>query len=152
MDIGILSDTHGLMRQDALSMLRGVSLIIHAGDIGTPQVIQQLETIAPVVAVRGNTDQGVWAYKLPTTEVVEREGISLYVLHNIAELNLDPAAAGFKAVIFGHSHKPLQEIRKGVLFLNPGSAGPKRFKLPVTMALISIKENQLIARIVGLGS
>jgi len=151
MDIGIVSDTHGLMRPEVLSALQGVSLIIHAGDIGTPEVLQRLQAVAPVVAVRGNTDQGVWARNLPTTEVVEREGVSLYVLHNIAELDLDPAAADLNAVIFGHSHQPMREVQKGVLFLNPGSAGPKRFKLPVTMALLSIKEKQVTARIIGLG-
>lgn len=149
--IGVLSDTHGLMRPEALSALRGVSLIIHAGDVGAPEVLEQLRTVAPVVAVRGNTDQGTWAHTLPITEVFDTGSVSIYVLHNIGELDLDPAASGFSAVISGHSHQPLKEKRNGVFFLNPGSAGPKRFKLPVTVAILSIREKTIDARIIGLG-
>ena len=149
--IGVLSDTHGLMRPEALSALKGVSLIIHAGDVGTPEVLEQLRTVARVIAVRGNTDQGAWAHTLPLTEAVDAGLFSIYVLHNIGDLDLDPAASGFSAVISGHSHEPLKEKRNGVLFLNPGSAGPRRFKLPVTVAMLSIKEQTIDAKIIGLG-
>ncbi len=139
------------MRPEALKAFQGVSLIIHAGDVGTPEVLKQLSTVARVVAVRGNTDQGPWAHALPLSEVIEIGPVSFYALHNVSHLDLDPAASGFNAVIFGHSHEPLKENRDGILFLNPGSAGPKRFKLPVTVALLSISGKSLNARIIGLG-
>jgi putative phosphoesterase len=136
--VGIISDTHALLRNEALVALRGCHVIVHAGDIGTPAVLEDLREIAPVVAIRGNNDKGTWASKLPETEVVEAGGVSLYVLHNINDLALDPVAAGFQVVIMGHSHRPRIEDRQGVLFVNPGSAGPRRFRLPVTVARLRI--------------
>ena len=129
--IGVISDTHGLLRAEALAALRGSEHIIHAGDVGAPEILDELSATAPVTAVRGNVDKGAWARKLPETEVVELGGISVYVLHDLAQLDLKPEAAGFKVVISGHSHVPKQETREGVLYFNPGSAGPRRFTLPV---------------------
>jgi hypothetical protein len=136
--IGVISDTHGLLRPQAVQALEGVELIIHAGDIGDPKILHRLERIAPVQAVRGNTDRGAWAADLPQSLVVEVGGVHLYVLHELFCLDLDPAAAGLAAVIFGHSHSPHLERRHGVLFLNPGSAGPRRFTLPVSLARITV--------------
>jgi uncharacterized protein len=150
--IGLISDTHGLVRREALDALRGSDLIIHAGDIGDPAVMNSLASIAPLRAIRGNNDKGAWAASLPKTEVVELGWHCIYVLHNLAELDLDPAAAGFSAVVFGHSHKPSVEERQGVLFVNPGSAGPRRFKLPVTVATIMIRSEHRVARIVELAA
>jgi putative phosphoesterase len=134
MTIGILSDTHGLLRPEAATALRGSDLIVHAGDVGNPEILERLREIAPTFAVRGNVDTAPWAMRLPLTEVVEAGDHQLYVLHDLATLDLDPAAAGFAAVISGHSHKPVAETRNGVLYLNPGSAGPKRFNLPICLA------------------
>ena len=125
-----------------MDALRGSEHIIHAGDVGKPEILDQLGEIAPVTAVRGNIDKGTWARKVPETQVVDLSGISLYVLHDLGTLDLKPQAAGFKAVIFGHSHVPKQEMRDGVLYFNPGSAGPRRFKLPITVGrLISEGES-----------
>ena len=148
--VGVISDTHGLIRPEALKALEGVSLIIHAGDVGTQSVLHRLEHIAPVVAVRGNTDREGWAYKLPLTEAVEIEGVSLYVLHDLDRLDLDPAVSGFRAVISGHTHKPAIEKNSKILFLNPGSAGPKRPNLPVSVALLRIKDTTLKAELLML--
>jgi hypothetical protein len=137
--IGVISDTHGLLRPQALQALEGVELILHAGDIGDPKILCALARIAPVHAVRGNTDRGDWARDLPHTLMVEVGGVHLYVLHELFCLDLDPAAAGISAVIFGHSHRPHLEHKNGVLFLNPGSAGPRRFTLPVSLARIKLK-------------
>jgi putative phosphoesterase len=137
--IGVISDTHGLLRPEAVKVLQGVELIIHAGDVGNPKVLANLARIAPVHAVRGNTDRGDWAADLPHTRVVEVGGVHLYVLHELFCLDLDPAAAGFAAVIFGHSHSPHLERKNGVLYLNPGSAGPRRFTLPVSLARIKLQ-------------
>ena len=137
--IGVISDTHGLLRPEAMKALEGVELIIHAGDVGNPKVLANLARIAPVHAVRGNTDRGDWAADLPHTRVVEVGGVHLYVLHELFCLDLDPAAAGIAAVIFGHSHSPHLERKNGVLFLNPGSAGPRRFTLPVSLARIKVQ-------------
>jgi len=131
--IGVISDTHGLLRSEAVEELRGVSRILHAGDVGTPEVLAALNEIAPVTAVRGNVDHGSWATRLPTSEVVEVEGVSIYVMHILTELDLKPEAAGFGVVVYGHSHEPKSEVKNGVLYFNPGSAGPRRFKLPVTV-------------------
>jgi uncharacterized protein len=136
--IGVISDTHGLLRPEALKALEGVELIIHAGDIGDLRLLRRLERLAPVAAVRGNTDRGDWAADLPRTRVVEVGGVHLYVLHELFCLDLDPAAAGLAAVIYGHSHSPHLEQKNGVLFLNPGSAGPRRFTLPVTLARVKL--------------
>ena len=141
--VGVISDTHGLLRQEAVSALSGVGLIIHAGDVGTPDVLDGLRSIAPTIAVRGNIDREGWAKKLPLTEVVTAGGLSLYVLHDLSHLDLDPKAAGFSAVISGHSHRPHAEIRDGVLYLNPGSAGRRRFDLPITVAVVRVDSGKL---------
>lgn len=136
--IGVISDTHGLLRPEAVAALRGSRLIVHAGDVGRPEVLEGLRALAPTVAVRGNIDTQEWAATLPATEVVEAGKLLLWLLHDIAELDLDPVAAQFAAVIYGHSHKPSIEWREGVLYLNPGSAGPRRFRLPVTIARLEV--------------
>ena len=136
--IGLISDTHGLLRPEAVAALRGSELIIHAGDVGRPEILDQLRDVAPVVAVRGNIDHGDWADRLPPTAVVETGAARIYVLHDIHELNPDPAAAPFDIVVSGHSHKPGRTERGGVLYLNPGSAGPRRFRLPVTVARLDL--------------
>lgn len=136
--LGIISDTHGLLRPNVADKLCGVERIIHAGDVGNPDILDQLENIAPVVAVRGNVDRGAWAQTLPLTEVVEVGDRLLYVLHDLHTLDLDPVAAGFAAVISGHSHKPVAEERNGVLYLNPGSIGPRRFTLPIRLAKLHL--------------
>lgn len=136
--VGLISDTHGLLRPEAKQALAGVERIIHAGDIGTPEVLEELGAIAPVVAVRGNNDKGPWAKNIATTEVVEIGGMSIFTIHDIKELDLDPHAAGFRVVIAGHSHKPMIETRDDVLYVNPGSAGPRRFSLPVSLGFLEI--------------
>jgi hypothetical protein len=146
--IGVVSDTHGLLRPEALAALQGSQHIIHAGDIGAAEILTTLSAIAPVTAIRGNIDNDAWARKLPETEVVEIGGLSIYILHNLAQLDLKPEAAGFKAVISGHSHIPKQEMRNGVLYFNPGSAGPRRFKLPVTVGRLIIETKKVRAEIV----
>ena len=138
--IGLISDTHGLMRQEALTALKGSDLIIHAGDVGKPEIFEQLRAVAPVVAVRGNVDKGAWASQLPMTAVVEARSALIYVLHDIQELDLDPVAAGFNIVVSGHSHKPSHTERSGVMYLNPGSAGPRRFQLPITVARLDLRQ------------
>lgn len=148
--VGVISDTHGLVRPEVERTLLDVDMIIHAGDVGDPRVLDLLGRIAPVVAVRGNMDKGQWAQDLPETEVVEIEDVLLYVLHDINRLDLEPSSAGFRGVIFGHSHQPSAVKEKGVLFLNPGSAGPGRFRLPISLALLSIEGNRLEARFLGL--
>ena len=148
--IGVISDTHGLLRPQAVKALKGVDLIIHAGDIGNPEVLAGLERLAPVYAVRGNTDRGDWAADLPLTRVVEVGGVLLYVLHELFCLDLDPAAVGLAAVIFGHSHSPHLERKNGVLFLNPGSAGPRRFTLPVSLARLKVNHDSIQAELVQL--
>jgi hypothetical protein len=148
--IGVISDTHGLLRPEALKALEGVELIIHAGDIGDLRLLRKLERLAPVHAVRGNTDRGDWAAGLPKTRVVEVGGVLLYVLHELFCLDLDPTAAGLAAVIFGHSHRTHLEPKNGVLFLNPGSAGPRRFTLPVTLARIKLQGDSLHPELVEL--
>jgi hypothetical protein len=148
--VGVISDTHGLLRPEAIKALEGVSLIIHAGDVGPSVIIERLENIAPVVAVRGNTDREGSACRLPLTEVVEIGEVLLYVLHDLGRLDLAPSVSGFSAVISGHSHEPAIENRNNVLFLNPGSAGPRRFTLPVSVALLHIKNNILKPEIITL--
>ena len=146
--IGVISDTHGLLRPEALAALRGSHYIIHAGDIGDPAILQKLAEIAPVTAIRGNVDRDAWARKIPATDVLEVGGISIYILHNLNELDLKPEAAGFAVVVAGHTHKARQETKNGVLYFNPGSAGPRRFRLPVTVGRISLKEGKAYAKIV----
>jgi len=136
--IGLISDTHGLLRKEALRALRGAELIIHAGDVGKPEILGRLKDLAPVVAVRGNVDEGDWAMQLPLTQVTEADGVTLYVLHDLQQLNLDPLAAGFQVVVSGHTHQPHHTKRAGVFFVNPGSAGPRRFHLPITLALLDL--------------
>ena len=148
--IGVISDTHALLRPEALDALAGSALIIHAGDVGAPGILEKLRTIAPVVAVRGNVDTQPWCTVLPLFEVVQHESHNIYVLHDIAQLDLDPGRAALSAVIYGHSHKPSIQDRRGVLFLNPGSAGPRRFKLPVTVARMRVVQGRLAAEIVEL--
>ena len=146
--IGVISDTHGLLRPEAIGAMRGVSLILHAGDIGGPEILSELRHIAPVTAVRGNVDHGSWASGLPANEVVEIDGVSIFMLHILAELDLKPNAAGFGVVLYGHSHVPSAEIKNGVLYFNPGSAGPRRFKLPVTVGKLVVNDGTVRGEIV----
>ena len=138
MIIGVISDTHGLLRPEAEERLAGVNHIIHAGDIGSPAIVPRLRTIAPTTAIRGNVDTQDWAREFPDRDAVTLAGRSIYVLHDLGDLNLDPVAAGFDIVIAGHSHRPRVETIDGVLYLNRGSAGPRRFKLPITVATIEM--------------
>ncbi len=148
--VGVISDTHGLVRPEAVAALRGSDIIIHAGDVGNPAMIDQLRGIAPTFAVRGNIDKGKWAAGLPMTELVEVGELRFFVLHEISQLDFDPVAAGIAAVVFGHSHLPSIETRHGVLFLNPGSAGPRRFRLPVAVARVSVSGQRLRPEILEL--
>src|SRR5262245_34550589 len=148
--VGVISDTHGLVRPEAVDALRGSDLIIHAGDVGGPDVLLPLGAIAPTFAVRGNVDTASWARSLPLTEVVTAGSLLLYVLHDVSALDLDPKAAGFAAVIYGHSHRPDAEVRNGVLYLNPGSAGPRRFSLPVSVARLRVSGAALAHQLVQL--
>ena len=150
MRVSVISDTHSLLRPEALDALVGSDLILHAGDIGKPEVLDGLRAIAPVVAVRGNNDSGLWAEAIPEHETVEIAGVSIYLLHILQDLTIDPKTAGIQVVISGHSHKALLEERHGVLFLNPGSAGPRRFKLPVTLAHLHLDGTTVQAQIVAL--
>jgi uncharacterized protein len=138
--IGLISDTHGRLREEALRALEGSELIIHAGDVGNPEIIDALKALAPVVAVRGNVDTQPWASALPETEVVETGVATIYLLHDVHALDLNPAAAGFHIVVSGHSHKPARTERDGILYINPGSAGPRRFQLPVTVARLDLSQ------------
>jgi len=150
MKIGVISDTHGLLRPEAVSALHGSEHIIHAGDIGAAEIIPALEKIAPVTAIRGNVDREPWTRKFPDAEVVELAGMSFYILHDLNTLDLNPRAAGFAAVISGHSHKPKQELKDSVLYFNPGSAGPRRFKLPISVGMLEVAEGKVHGRIVEL--
>jgi uncharacterized protein len=150
MRLGVISDTHGLLRPEAHRALLGVQLIIHAGDVGAPEILTQLKLIAPVFAVRGNVDTQSWAQELPLSTVVETSGFSFYVIHNLQDLDLNPRAAGFDAVISGHTHQVEKRLDAGVLYLNPGSAGPRRFQLPVTLALLEITKKPWNVEVVRL--
>jgi uncharacterized protein len=150
MRVGVISDTHGLLRPEALQALEGAEHILHAGDVGDPEILSALNRVAPTTAIRGNIDEGGACGHLPATELIELGGNSIYMLHDVKKLDLNPAAAGIAAVVFGHSHKPLLEWRRGVLFLNPGSAGPRRFQLPVTVAWLHIEAAGVNAQIVTL--
>jgi uncharacterized protein len=147
LQIGLIADTHGLLRPQALGALAGVQRIIHAGDIGGPEILEQLSSIAPVDAVRGNNDKGAWAAGIPLYHALEFAGVSIYVLHDVKEMDIDPEAAGFKVVISGHSHQPRITARDGVQYVNPGSAGPRRFSLPVTIAYLELSAGTAQARI-----
>jgi uncharacterized protein len=148
--IGLISDTHGLLRPEAIEALKGSDFIIHAGDIGSPDVLAGLSRLAPVTAIRGNVDRGPWASSLPDNEVLQAGTAFIFVIHNIADLNLDPAAAGFRAVVSGHSHQPGWREKDGVLFVNPGSAGPRRFKLPIAVARLRIMDAGITAEVIEL--
>jgi len=148
--IGVISDTHGLLRPEAVAALHDSDLIIHAGDVGDPQILERLRAIAPTFAVRGNVDTSAWADVLPPTEVVEVGGLQIYVLHNLSDLDLNPKAAGFAAVITGHTHRPHAETRDDVLYLNPGSAGPRRFTLPIAVARLEVSGSRISHEIIEL--
>jgi putative phosphoesterase len=148
--VGIISDTHGLLRPEALAFLRGCQHIIHGGDIGTAEVLAQLAAVAPVTAVRGNNDRGKWADALGETELFEINGTCFYAIHDLAQLDIEPAAAGVHVVVSGHSHRPVIERRDGVVYVNPGSAGPRRFRLPIAVAEVEVNGNEVNARIVEL--
>jgi len=148
--IGLISDTHGLLRPEAAKALAGCELLIHAGDVGKPEILDALKAIAPVVAVRGNVDKGEWASRLPATAVVEAIATSIYVLHDVHQLDLDPVAAGFGIVVSGHSHKASREERSGVLYVNPGGAGPRRFRLPITVARLDLRRSPWNLRFIDL--
>jgi uncharacterized protein len=146
--IGVISDTHGLLQPEALVALKGSNRIIHAGDVGDPAILDKLAEIAPVTAVRGNVDHGAWAKNIAETDLLEVNGVSIYVLHILENLDLKPEAAGVQAVVYGHSHVPNQETKNGVLYFNPGSAGPKRFKLPITVGRLFVEDNRIRSEIV----
>jgi len=148
--IGVISDTHGLLRPEAIEALRGSEHIIHAGDVGSPEILEKLSRIAPVIAVRGNIDKAAWSRRLPETQVLELGGVSIYVLHDLAQLDLKPKAAGFSVVVSGHTHVPKQETRDGVLYFNPGSAGPRRFKLPVSLGRLVLEAGSVSGELVQL--
>ena len=136
--LGVISDTHGLLRDAALQALAGSDLIIHAGDVGKPEILERLQTVAAVIAVRGNIDTDDWTSALPKTSIADAGAARMYVIHDVHELDFDPAAAGFQIVISGHSHRPSRVERGGVIYLNPGSAGPRRFRLPITLARLDL--------------
>ncbi|MBK3919276.1 YfcE family phosphodiesterase [Pseudomonas stutzeri] len=150
MRIGLISDTHGLLRPEAVAALQGCAQIIHAGDIGKPQVLDGLRAIAPLEAIRGNIDTADWAQVLPERLDLRIEGLTLHVLHNLKQLDIDPLAAGVDVVIAGHSHKPKVERRDGVLYVNPGSAGPRRFSLPISLALLELNDGQAQVELISL--
>ena len=148
--LGVISDTHGLLRPEARDALAGVDRILHAGDVGAQEVLEQLARIAPVTAIRGNVDCDPWACELPETEVVEIEGAFIYMLHDLAELDLKPAAADMRVVVSGHSHRPRMEEKNGVLYFNPGSAGPRRFHLPVSVGKLRIHGGEIAGQLLEL--
>jgi putative phosphoesterase len=139
--VGLISDTHGLLRPEAAAALKGVSQILHAGDVGKPEILDELRTIAPLTAVRGNVDSGQWTKSLADDAVLSVEGYNIYILHSLSDIQIDPEAAGVAAVVSGHTHKPLIERRGRVLYINPGSAGPRRFSLPVSIGFLRLSEN-----------
>jgi putative phosphoesterase len=149
--VGVISDTHGLFRPEARAFLIGCDYIIHGGDVGRAQILEELALMAPLISVRGNNDTERWAARLRETELIRVGNIFVYVIHNLAELDIDPAAAGVRVVISGHSHKPQIEERDGILYVNPGSCGPRRFKLPISAGEITVSGSAIHARIVNLG-
>jgi putative phosphoesterase len=148
--LGVISDTHGLLRPEAVEALRGSDRILHAGDVGAPKILEALAKIAPVTAVRGNVDTASWARALPETQVVEAGGALIYMLHDLGQLDLKPEAAGFRVVVYGHSHQPKIEEKNGLLYFNPGSAGPRRFHLPVSVGGLMIDEERVRAELIEL--
>ncbi|WP_160288696.1 metallophosphoesterase family protein [Pseudomonas knackmussii] len=140
--IGVIADTHNLLRPEALERLRGCDQLLHLGDIGKAEILDALRQLAPLDVVRGNNDTDAWAEALPETLSLEFGGLRLYLIHDLKQLAIDPRAEGFDLVLAGHSHKPLNEVRDGVLYLNPGSAGPRRFKLPISLAILTIREGR----------
>jgi hypothetical protein len=150
LQVGLISDTHGLLRPEATAALRGSDFIVHAGDIGDSSILDRLSEIAPITAVRGNNDKGKWASHIPETEVLEVGAALIYVVHDLAELEINPAIGGFKVVVSGHSHQPVVEWRDDVLFINPGSAGPRRFRLPVSVATLTIAHKAITPRLIEL--
>jgi uncharacterized protein len=148
--IGVISDTHGLLREQAVAALKGSDHIIHAGDVGAPEILDKLAEIAPVTAVRGNVDRASWARKIPETEVIVLGSVSIYILHKLQDLDLRPEAAGFRVVVSGHTHMPRQDVKNGVLYFNPGSAGPRRFRLPVTLGRLIVQGSKVESNIVPL--
>lgn len=144
--IGLISDTHGLLRPEALQLLQGSDHIIHGGDIGGPAILAQLAALAPLTTVRGNNDHGAWAAQLPLTTSLTVGGVCLYILHDLAQLDVEPKAAGIQVVVSGHSHKPAVSERDGVLYVNPGSAGPRRFKLPISIGEVIVADGAFSAR------
>jgi putative phosphoesterase len=148
--VGLISDTHGLLRPEAVAFLRGSDFIVHGGDIGSEGVLEELATLAPVTAVRGNNDKGPWAETVRETEVLRVGEVCIYIVHDVAELDLDPVAAGFQVVVSGHSHRPSVRERDGVLYVNPGSSGPRRFKLPIAVGELRVVEKSVSARVVEL--
>ena len=150
MVIGVISDTHGMLSNRAIDALKGSNAVLHAGDVGSPGVLEALEEIAPVYPVKGNTDRGIWTERLPMTQLVELGGRLFYVIHNLGDLDIVPESIGVDAVIYGHTHIPKEERKKGVLYFNPGSAGPKRFRLPVCLGKITITNGDLTAEWIDL--
>lgn len=148
--VGVISDTHGLLRPEATAALHGSDFILHAGDIGHPAILDRLAAIAPLTAVRGNNDTATWADDVAETEVVQIGDVYIYIIHDLAEMDLDPAAAGFGVVVSGHSHRPLVQERDGVLYVNPGSCGPRRFSLPIALAELVIEGATVNARVIDL--
>jgi uncharacterized protein len=148
--VGLISDTHGLLRAEATAFLRGCDHILHGGDIGGPEILEQLAALAPVTAVRGNNDSQVWAATLPETRLLEFAGVKVFIIHNVEELELDPRAAGVRVIVSGHSHQPSVRERGGVVYINPGSAGPRRFKLPVSVAELEISGSIITPKLVEL--
>lgn len=148
--IGLISDTHGLLRPEALAFLQGCDHIVHGGDIGSQRILDDLAAIAPVTAVRGNNDTGPWAEVVPETALIEVGGLRLYAIHDLAELRIDPAVEGVRVVVSGHSHRPLAQMRGDVLYINPGSAGPRRFRLPIAVAELLLDGDAVTPRIVEL--
>jgi hypothetical protein len=146
--VGVISDTHGLLRPEALLVLKGVDHILHAGDVGDPAILDVLRTIAPLTAIRGNIDVAGACIQLPATELIDLAGHSIYMLHNLRDLDLDPATAGISVVISGHTHQPRIDRRKGIVYFNPGSAGPRRFSLPVSLGMLDLGEDSLTPRII----
>ncbi len=146
--VGVISDTHGLLRPEALAALRGAQYVIHAGDIGDPEILKKLAGVAPATAVRGNVDTEPWTKGIPITNVLHVQDVSIYVVHKIADLDIKPESAGFAAVVYGHSHEPSSKTHNGVLYFNPGSAGPRRFKLPVSVGRLTIRDGRVTGEII----